>query len=140
MNRSHALPHTVAPLRAVTVKPFATQWAALLTTHRGNGEPVGTPVNVVVDGDRILFRTYEQTGKFRRLRHDARVTLQQCDARGRVTRDLVLHGIARLLEADDDLHAAREIDAKYPLFQRGFVRLAHRLARYRTVHFEIVST
>jgi hypothetical protein len=68
------------------------------------------------------------------------VTLQPCDARGRITNDTVLNGVARLLSGDADLRAARLIDSKYPLFQRRLVRLAHRLARYRTVHFEIRPT
>ncbi len=122
------------------LESFVAQWAALLTTYRRNGRSVATPVNVVVDQDRILFRTYEQTGKFKRLRNDSRVTLQACDARGHATGDLVLHGVARLLTGASDLDAGRQIDAKYPLFQRRVVRLAHRLAGYRTVHFEVVPT
>lgn len=120
------------------LQPFVDQWAALLTTYRRDGRSVSTPVNVVVDQERVLFRTYEQTGKFKRLRHDSRVTLQACDARGRATGDFVLHGVARLLTSDLDEAAGRQIDAKYPLFQKRLVRLAHRLAGYRTVHFEVV--
>jgi PPOX class probable F420-dependent enzyme len=122
-----------------TLGRYEGQWAALLTTYRRDGRPVGTPVNVVVDGDRVLFRTYAQTGKFKRLARDQRVTLQPCDARGRVpAADAgVLRGVARLLSGDEDVRAGRLIDAKYPFFQCGLVRLVHRLARYRTVHFAI---
>ena len=97
-------------------------------------------MNVVVDHDRILFRTYEQTGKFKRLGNNSRVTLQACDARGHASRRPRSHGVARVLTGEADLEAGRQIDAKYPLFQGRLVRLAHRLARYRTVHFEVVPT
>jgi PPOX class probable F420-dependent enzyme len=140
MFRSQTLGSTSRVSSDALVEPFVAQWAALLSTYRRDGRPVSTPVNVVVDGDRILFRTYEQTGKFKRLSNDSHVTLQACDARGRETSDFVLHGVARLLAGESDVQAGRQIDAKYPLFQRRLVRLAHRLAGYRTVHFEVLPT
>ncbi len=140
MFRSHSLSSTTHAGSDSLLEPFVAQWAALLTTYRRDGRSVSTPVNVVVDGGRILFRTYEQTGKFKRLGHDSRVTLQACDARGRGTSDLVLHGVARLLAGDSDVDAGRQVDAKYPLFQGRLVRLAHRLAGFRTVHFAVVPT
>src|SRR5919112_1001238 len=52
---------------------LGSHWAVRLTTFRRDGTPVSTPVNVAVEGDRAVFRTYEQAGKFKRLRNDPRV-------------------------------------------------------------------
>lgn len=56
-----------------------------LTTYRRTGEPVASPVwiNPVSDG-RVGFWTSMGSGKTKRLKNDARATLQPCDARGRV--------------------------------------------------------
>jgi uncharacterized protein len=140
MFRFQVLDSAIRTSSEAALKPFVDQWAALLTTYRRNGRPVATPVNVVVDGDRVMFRTYEQTGKFKRLRNDSRVTLQPCDARGRATSEQLVLGVARLLAGPRDADVSHQIDAKYPLFQGTLVRLIHRLARYRTVHFEVVPT
>jgi PPOX class probable F420-dependent enzyme len=57
----------------------------LLTTFRRDGTPVATPVwAVALEGDQIGFWTSSGSGKAKRLAHTARVTVQPCDARGRV--------------------------------------------------------
>lgn len=56
----------------------------LLTTFRKTGVPVATPVWIVRDGDELLVTTGATSGKVKRLRHTARVTLAPCDARGTV--------------------------------------------------------
>ncbi|MFF2369943.1 PPOX class F420-dependent oxidoreductase [Agromyces sp. NPDC058110] len=55
-----------------------------LTTFRKDGTPVPTPVWFALDGDRIVVQTPAGTGKLKRLRRDARVTVAPCDMRGRV--------------------------------------------------------
>ncbi len=57
----------------------------LVTTFRRNGTPVATPTWVVaLEAGTIGFWTSSGSGKAKRLRHTARVTVQPCDARGRV--------------------------------------------------------
>ncbi len=57
----------------------------LLTTFRRDGTPVSTPVWAVDLGeDTIGFWTSSGSGKSKRLAHTSRVTVQPCDARGRV--------------------------------------------------------
>ena len=57
----------------------------LFTTFRRDGTPVGSPVWAVpLDEGRIGFWTSSGSGKAKRLAHTDRVTIQACDARGRV--------------------------------------------------------
>jgi PPOX class probable F420-dependent enzyme len=57
----------------------------LLTTTRRDGTPVPTPVWLVDLGDRrVGFWTSSGSGKAKRLAHTPSVTVQACDARGRV--------------------------------------------------------
>jgi len=58
----------------------------LLTTFRKNGAAVATPVWIVgVDSGDLGFWTSSGSGKAKRLRQPAKVTIQPCDARGRIT-------------------------------------------------------
>jgi uncharacterized protein len=58
----------------------------LVTTFRRDGTPVATPTWVVpLEGETVGFWTSSGSGKAKRLAHTARVTVQPCDARGRVT-------------------------------------------------------
>jgi len=56
----------------------------LVTTFRRTGEPVGTPVWIVRDGERLLVTTGAESGKVKRIAHTPRVTLSTCDMRGKV--------------------------------------------------------
>lgn len=56
-----------------------------LTTFRRTGEGVATPVWLAPMGDgRAGFTTAGDSGKVKRIRNGARVTLRPCDVRGRV--------------------------------------------------------
>jgi PPOX class probable F420-dependent enzyme len=56
-----------------------------LVTFRKNGTPVASPVWIAPLGDGTAgFTTDGDSGKVKRLRNNTSVTLQPCDARGRV--------------------------------------------------------
>lgn len=57
-----------------------------LTTFRRTGEGVPTPVWLVPDGDALAVFTPAGTGKLKRIAHTPRVTVAECDRRGRVAR------------------------------------------------------
>jgi len=57
-----------------TLEPFVGQWAVLLTTYKRDGAPVGTAVNIVVEGDRAYFRTWDTAWKLRRIRNTPKST------------------------------------------------------------------
>jgi PPOX class probable F420-dependent enzyme len=115
---------------------FADQWAVALTTYKRDGTPVTTPVNIVVDGTRAFFRTYDKAWKAKRLRNDPRVEVAPSTWRGHATGP-AMRARARLLEGAEAERAGRLIDRKHPVFQRVFVRFGHRLQRYSTLHFEL---
>jgi uncharacterized protein len=81
----------------------------LLTTFKRDGTPVATPVwSVALDEDSIGFWTSSGSGKAKRLSHTERVTVQPCDARGKVTAgSSVTDATARLVTGDelDDIRA-----------------------------------
>jgi PPOX class probable F420-dependent enzyme len=104
--------------------------------YRRDGTAVGTPVNVMVDGDRAFFRTYAQTWKYRRLQHRVEADLAPSTWRGCPTGPSV-HASARILEGTEAERAGRLIDRKDPLFQWLLVRLLHKVLGYRTVHTEL---
>jgi PPOX class probable F420-dependent enzyme len=57
----------------------------LLTTFRRDGTPVPTPVWVVpLDDGKLGLWTSSGSGKVKRLAHTDRVTVQSCNARGRI--------------------------------------------------------
>ena len=126
---------SMAPSNPLTA--LGDSWAVRLTTFRRDGTPVSTPVNVAVDGDRVFFRTYEQAGKFKRLRNDDRVEVAPSTWRGDAT-GTASSARAQLLTGADDARAGRLIDEKHKVFQGFLVRTAHRLRRYTTRHLELL--
>ena len=49
--------------------PLSASKYMLLTTFRRDGRAVATPVHVVAEADRAFFRTWDISGKAKRLRH-----------------------------------------------------------------------
>lgn len=119
-----------------TLDPFITQWAILLTSFRRDGTPVGTPVNVAVDGDHAFIRSPGTGWKVKRMRRDPRVEIAPCTVRGRPTGPSV-PALARPLQDEEAKRAARALRRKHPLLQGILVPLAHRLMRCGTAYFEL---
>jgi uncharacterized protein len=121
---------------AQALGPFVRQWAILLTTYKRDGTPVGTAVNIVVDGDRAYFRTWDTAWKFRRIRNNPEVEFAPCTSGGKPTGS-VTRARARVLEGKEAAHARRLLARKYPFSHGILVPLAHRLLGYRTMHLEL---
>ena len=111
-------------------------WAMLLRTRKRNGEWIGTPVNVAVDGDRAYFGTAASTGKVKRLRNFDEVEVAPCTFRGKATGP-TLRARARLLEGKEVVEAERRMRAKYPFVYRVNVPIEHRLKRTHGVLYEL---
>ena len=87
----------------------------LLTTFRRDGRPVPSPVWAagLADGT-IGFWTSSGSGKAKRLAHTERVTVQPCDARGRMKAGTsAVSATARLVTGSELEAIRRGIVAKY---------------------------
>jgi PPOX class probable F420-dependent enzyme len=130
----------VDPVAAPRLARFARQKTAVLTSYRRDGSPVATPLSVVVDGDRLLIRSYEAAWKARRMGDHPEVEIAPSTARGRPAGP-PLGARARRLDGDDARRAARLLARKYPGLQGILVPWTHRLFRSRygaTVHYELL--
>ncbi|MFI1258553.1 PPOX class F420-dependent oxidoreductase [Streptomyces netropsis] len=120
------------------LKPFVKQGTILLTTHKRDGTPVGTPVNIAVDGDHAYVRTFGQAWKAKRMRHTPEVEICPSTLRGKPTGP-ARKARVRLLEqgGEEDKRAAKCLARKYPVLHGVLVPLTHRLKRDRTLHYEV---
>jgi len=87
----------------------------LLTTFRLDGTPVSTPVWVVkLDEATVGFWTSSGSGKAKRLAHTTRVTVQPCDARGRVKQgSAAVDATARMVDGEELEEIRKRVIAKY---------------------------
>jgi PPOX class probable F420-dependent enzyme len=112
------------------------QRTVLLTTYRRDDSPVGTPVNVAVREGHAYIRTWDTSGKARRLARQPNVAIAPSNPRGTQTGPTVT-GTARQLTGEEARAAGKLIDRKYPIVQRILVPLALRLRRVNTVYYEL---
>jgi PPOX class probable F420-dependent enzyme len=89
----------------------------LLTSYRGNGTPVATPVWVVRDGDALGVWTAADSWKVKRIRGRADVLVGPCDLRGNPTGDQV-PATAEICDAATTARYRRLIARKYGLIGR----------------------
>ena len=127
---------TLRPQASAMLAPLRAERCMALDTRKRDGSWVSTPVNLVVDGDRIYFRTWSKAGKAKRLRNFPELRFAASDWRGRP------HGpqwcsTARLLESEEDRRAASFMNRKYPVLQGLAVRYGHKLMRYQTQHYVV---
>lgn len=119
-----------------TLEPFVGPWAVLLTTYKRDGTPVGTAVNIVVEGDRAYFRTWDTAWKLRRLRNNPEVEFAPSTARGRPTAPSIV-ARATVLEGEESSRAGRLLASKYPALHGLLVPLVHRLRGNKMMHVEL---
>jgi PPOX class probable F420-dependent enzyme len=110
----------------------------LLTTYRADGTPVDTPVSLAFADGRAFFRTWHTAWKAKRLARDPRVQAAPCTLRGQPTGPAI-DARATLLGGEDARLAARALSRRHPVLHRHLVPVAHRLLRYRTVHYELTA-
>ncbi|MGD0705821.1 MAG: PPOX class F420-dependent oxidoreductase [Trebonia sp.] len=108
----------------------------LLTTYKRDGTAVATPVSIAFDGDRAFFRSYDKAWKTKRLRNNPRVQVAPSTLRGNPTGPAV-QARATLLAGEQADIAARALARRHRMLQAIAVPAAHRLMRYRTMHYEL---
>jgi hypothetical protein len=117
-------------------KRLRTAGTALLESYKRDGTAVGTPVSLAWDGDRLFFRSYDRAWKTKRLRRNPAVRVAPSTLRGRPTGDPIA-ARAVLLDGEDASTAARALARRHRVLQGFLVPMTHRLARYRTMHYEL---
>ncbi len=115
---------------------FVNQRTVLLTTYRRDGTPVGTPVNIAVDGERAFVRTFDTAWKLKRIRKNPIVEIAPSTVRGKPTGSAI-GARARVLGGSESDHASQALNKKHPILHGVFVPLAHRLRGNETVHIEL---
>ena len=119
-----------------SIEQLGRTWAMLLRTRKRNGDWVGTPVNVAVEGDRAYFGTPATAAKVKRLRNFDTVEIAPCTLRGRPTGP-AMRARARLLKDGEATEAERRLRAKYPFVYRVPVPVEHWLKRTHGVLYEL---
>lgn len=108
----------------------------LLSSYKRDGTALATPVSLAAENERLFFRSYDRAWKTKRIRHNPKVEVAPSTLRGKPTGDpLIAHAV--LLEGEDAKIAARALARKHRVLQGLLVPIAHRLARYRTMHYEL---
>ncbi|WP_062990923.1 PPOX class F420-dependent oxidoreductase [Nocardia anaemiae] len=110
----------------MTWNEVSTSRFALLTTYKKDGSPVGTPVWVAPDGERIVVWTNPKTWKVKRIRRNPAVTLQISDGRGRPKSEQKVAGKAELLDAAGTQRVRDLVSRKYGIIGTVLIRL-HKL-------------
>ncbi|WP_336085576.1 PPOX class F420-dependent oxidoreductase [Nocardia sp. SSK8] len=91
----------------------ATANYVLLTTFRKDGTPVATPVWAVARADKLYVWTVTDSWKVKRIRRNAEVTVQACNARGGDAHGAVVSGTARLLDGTETEQVRSWLRRKY---------------------------
>jgi|SRR5215216_2071798 len=120
------------------LEPLRQTKTILLTTYKRDGTPVATPVSIAFDDDRAFFRTWHKAHKTKRLRNNPNVQATPSTLTGEPTGPPI-DAHARLLDGHDAHVAARALAKRHRLLQAVLVPLAHRLMRYRTMHYELCA-
>lgn len=123
---------------SLSLSRLRKQRTILLETRKRDGTWVATPVSVAVDDDgRAFFRTYNASGKHKRLRNFPEVRIAPATTvRGRPT------GPARTATAHRVTGASEErardlLVRKYPLLHGHVVPWQHRRRGWTTLHYEL---
>jgi len=118
------------------LEPFVNQKTVLLTTYRRNGSPVGTPVNIAVEGARAFVRTWDTAWKLKRIRNNPEIEIAPSTFRGKPTGPAI-RARARVLNGAESAQAGHALARKHPILHGVLVPLIHRLRGNRTVHIEV---
>jgi hypothetical protein len=112
--------------------------AVLLETRKRDGSWVATPVSLVVTEGRAFFKSYDASGKVKRLRNFPEVRVAPSTMRGRPTGAHVAGRATLLAEGGAVAKRAEMLLArKHPLLHGRLVPAMHRAKGYRTLYYEL---
>ena len=109
----------------------------LMQTHKRDGSWVATPVSLVTDAGHTYFRTYDASGKAKRLRNFPEVKVTASSFRGKPHGPTVT-GRARLLDGAEAAHAQKLLAARFPILHGRLVPWTHKRKGWTTLHYELL--
>jgi PPOX class probable F420-dependent enzyme len=107
-----------------------------LITYRRDGTRVSTPVHVVAYDDVAYIRTFDPSGKLKRMRNNPEVEVAPSTVRGRVTGES-RRAKARILTGEEAAAAGRALARKYPILHGRLIPWFHRRKGLVTTHIEL---
>jgi uncharacterized protein len=119
--------------------PISATKYTLLTTFRRDGTPVATPVHTAAEPDQpdvAYFRTWDTTGKAKRLRHSPAVLVAPSTLRGRALGPAI-RAQAHLLDGEASRHAARLLASKHPVLHGRLIPWYHRRRGWVTQQYRL---
>ncbi len=116
--------------------PLADARYVVLTTFRRDGRAVPTPVHLVVSGGAGYFRTWDVSGKAKRLRHTPEVDVAPSTMRGRPTGPAI-RATARLLDGPESGLAARLLADRHPIAHGWLIPWVHRRRGWVTQQYRL---
>jgi PPOX class probable F420-dependent enzyme len=117
--------------------PWSHATTFLLETQRRDGSWVGTPVSVVVADGHAFFRTYDASGKAKRLRNYPDVRIAPCSFLRGKPKGPGVAATARLLDSDEAQQARTALARRYPVLHGWLVPAVHRRKGWTTLHYEL---
>ena len=116
---------------------WSTTSTIVLETRRRDGTWVPTAVSLVADGTRLYFRSYDASGKAKRLRNFPEVRVAPATLRGRPLAPAV-KGRARLLHGEEAERVRALLARRFPVLHGRLVPWMHRRKGWTTLHYELV--
>ena len=109
-----------------------------LTTYRRDGTPVGTAVHLVTTAgaDEAFFRTWNTTGKAKRLRHTPAVDVARSSFRGRPLGEPI-PARAFLLDGAESARAAQMLARAHPILHGRLIPWYHHMRGWTTLHYRL---
>lgn len=109
-----------------------------LETRRRDGRWVAAPVSLVTEGGHHFFRTYDASGKAKRLRNFPEVRVTAASTYRGQPHGPTYAGHVRLLHGQEAEHAWDLLARRFPFLHGRFVPWYHRRHGWTTLHYELV--
>ena len=97
-----------------------------MESYKKTGEPKLTPVQSIMEGGLVYFRTGPKTWKVKRIRRDPHVRIVPSDRNGKPTGAWV-DGIARILEGEEHERVMKLFEKEYGMVGNFLVNLVGRI-------------
>jgi PPOX class probable F420-dependent enzyme len=108
----------------------------LVTTYKRDGTPVATPLHVAARDGRVYVRTFDPSGKLKRIRNNPDIEVAPSTVRGKV-RGAGRPARARILDGAESGAAADALADKYPILHGHLIPWYHRRKGLTTTQLEL---